>query len=111
MHTHTNIQTYTHTLTHIHTEILTYTHKHTHTHSYMNMHTHIHTHRHWHTHTYTYRQGNVLFNDALNTFYIIFYSVRHMVKINLDSEKGNPLLPHGLFFWISSNGSFICTIS
>ena len=34
----------------------------------------------------------------------------HMVKDYSDSERGNPLLPHGLFFLISSKGSFICTI-
>ena len=26
------------------------------------------------------KEGNVLFNDALNTFYIRLYGVRHMVK-------------------------------
>ena len=40
--------------------------------------------------------------DALNTFYLRLYGVRHMVKDHLDSDKGNPLLPHGLFFPISS---------
>ena len=54
------------------------------------------------------KEGNVLFNDALNTFYLRFYGVRHMVKD--DSEKGNPLLPHRLLFPINSKGSFICTI-
>ena len=33
-----------------------------------------------------------------------------MVKDHSDSEKGNPLPPHGLLFPISSKGSFICTI-
>ena len=56
------------------------------------------------------REGNVLFNDALNTFYLRLYGVRHMVKDHSDSEKGNPLPPHGLLFPISSKGSFICTI-
>ena len=27
-----------------------------------------------------------------------------------DSERGNPLPPHGLLFPINSKGSFICTI-
>ena len=53
--------------------------------------------------------GNVLFNDALNTFYLRLYGVRHMVKDHSDSERGNPLPPHGLFS-INSKGSFICTI-
>ena len=30
---------------------------------------------------------NVLFNDALNTFYLRLYDVRHMVKDHTDSEK------------------------
>ena len=54
--------------------------------------------------------GNVLFNDALNTFYLRLYGVRHMVKDHSDSEKGNPLPPHRLLFPISSKDSFICTI-
>ena len=33
-----------------------------------------------------------------------------MVKDHSDSERGNPLLPHGLLFPISSKGSFICII-
>ena len=53
------------------------------------------------------KEGNVLFNDALNTFYLRLYGVRHMAS---DSEKGNPLLPHRLLFLINSKGSFICTI-
>ena len=48
-----------------------------------------------------------LFNDALNTFYIWLYGVRHMVKDHSDS-KGGDLLPHRLLFPISSKGSFIC---
>ena len=56
------------------------------------------------------KEGNVLFNDALNTFYLWLYGVRHMVKDHSDSEKGNPLLPHRLLLSISSKGSFICTI-
>ena len=56
------------------------------------------------------RKGNVLFNDALNTFYIRLYGVRHMVKDHSDSEKGNPLPPHRLLFTINSKGYFICNI-
>ena len=56
------------------------------------------------------KEGNVLFNDALNTFYLQLYGVRHMVKDHSDSERGNLLPPHGLLFPISSMGSFICTI-
>ena len=56
------------------------------------------------------KEGNALFNDALNTFYLRLYGVRHMVKDHSDSEKGNPLSPHRLLFPISSKSSFICTI-
>ena len=56
------------------------------------------------------KERNVLFNDALNTFYLRLYGVRHMVKDHSDSEKGNPLPPHRLLLSINSKGSFICTI-
>ena len=56
------------------------------------------------------KERNVVFNDALNTFYLRLYGVRHMVKDHSDSEKGNPLLPHRLLLSINSKGSFICTI-
>ena len=56
------------------------------------------------------KEGNVLFNDALNTFYLRLYGVKHMVKDHSGSEKGNPLPPHGLLFPINSKGYFICTI-
>ena len=42
------------------------------------------------------KEGNVLFNDALNTFYLWLYGVRHMVKYNSDNERGNLLPPHGV---------------
>ena len=53
------------------------------------------------------KEGNVLFNDALNTFCLRLYGVRHMVKDHYDGEKGNPLPPHRLLFPINSKG---CTI-
>ena len=56
------------------------------------------------------RERNVLFNDALNTFYLRLYGVRHMVKDHSNSEKGNLLPPHRLLLSINSKGSFICTI-
>ena len=59
-------------------------------------------------------EGNVLFNDTLNTFYLWLYSVKHMVKDHSYSKRGNSLPPlHGLLFPISthsSKGSFTCTI-
>ena len=36
------------------------------------------------------KEGNVLFNDALNTFYLRLYGIGPL------SERGNPLPPHGL---------------
>ena len=44
----------------------------------------------------TQKEGNILFNDALNTFYLRLYGVRHMIKDHSDSERGNPLPPYGL---------------
>ena len=55
------------------------------------------------------KEGNVLFNDALNG-YLRLYGIGYMVKDHSDSERGNPLPPHGLLFPISSKDSFICTI-
>ena len=65
------------------------------------------------------RKGKILFNDALNTFYLWLhgrkegsilclrlYGVGHMVKDHSDIERGNPLPHHGLLFLISSKGSF-----
>ena len=51
-----------------------------------------------HTHHETKEEGNVLFNDALNTFYLRLYGVGHMVKDHSDSKRGNPLPPHRLLF-------------
>ena len=56
------------------------------------------------------KEGNILFNDALNTFYLLLYGIRHMVKDHSDSERGNLLPPHGLLLPISSKSYFICII-
>ena len=56
------------------------------------------------------KEGNVLFNDALNTFYLRLYGFRHVVKDHSDSERWNTQPPHGLLFPISRKGSFTCTI-
>ena len=56
------------------------------------------------------KERNILLNDALNTFYLWLYGIRHMVKDHSDNEKGNLLPPHRLLFLINSKGSFICTI-
>ena len=42
-----------------------------------------------------------MLNDALNTFYLRLFGVGH-VKGYSDSEKGNPLSPHGLLFPINT---------
>ena len=46
----------------------------------------------------------VFFNDVLNILYfrLGLYGVGHMVNDHSDSERGNPLPPHGLLFPISS---------
>ena len=54
--------------------------------------------------------GIVLFNDALNTFYLRLYGVGPMVKDHSGRERGNQLPPHRLLFPISTKGSFICII-
>ena len=56
------------------------------------------------------KEGNVLFNNALNTFSLWLYGIRHIVKYHSDSERGNLLPPHELPFPVSSKGSFICII-
>ena len=42
------------------------------------------------------KEGNVLINDALISFYLWLYGIIHMVKDHSDSERENPLPPHGL---------------
>ena len=32
-------------------------------------------------------EGNVLFNNALNTFYLRLYGIIHMVKYHTESER------------------------
>ena len=51
-------------------------------------------------------RGNVLFNDTLNTFYLRLYGGRHMVKDHSDSERGNPLPPHGLIYQLAASDTF-----
>ena len=59
---------------------------------------------------YSLRNGNVLLNNTLNTFYLLLYGVGHMVKDHSDSKRGNLLPPHELLFPISNKDSFICII-
>ena len=44
------------------------------------------------------KEGNVLFNDALNTFYLWLYGVRHIVKDHSDGVRGNLLPQQGFFY-------------
>ena len=53
-----------------------------------------------------WKEGNVWFNDAFNTFYLLLYGIRHMVKDHSDSKRGNLLPPHGLLIPISSKVFF-----
>ena len=40
------------------------------------------------------KEGNILFNDAHNTFYLRIYGIGHMVKDHSDSKRETPLPPH-----------------
>ena len=53
------------------------------------------------------KEGNVLFNDTLNTFYLRLYGIRHMEKDHSYCERGTHCRLHGLYFPISCKGSFI----
>ena len=58
------------------------------------------------------REREMFYLTMHSTHFIYgIYGIRHMVKDHSDSEKGNPLPPHRLFFPINSKGSFICTIT
>ena len=52
------------------------------------------------------KEGNVLFNDALNTFHFTFIWHRTTQIVREETR----CLPHGLLFPINSKGSFICMI-
>ena len=46
----------------------------------------------------------------VNTFYLPLYDVGHMVNDHADIERGNPLLPHGLFFQLAARIT-LCALS
>ena len=48
------------------------------------------------------KEGNVLFNDALNTFYLRLYGVGHMVKYHSDSEKKPAVATWGYSFRLTA---------
>ena len=49
------------------------------------------------------KEGNVLFNDTLNTFYLRLYGVRHMVKDHSDSKRGRK----EMFYFTTHSTHFI----
>ena len=58
------------------------------------------------------KEGNIVFNDELKTFYLRLNGIGLMVKDNLDSKRGNPLPPlNGLIFPISSKVFFLYVLS
>ena len=48
------------------------------------------------------KEGNILFNDAVNTFYLRLYGVRHMVKDHSDSERGTHYRHMGYSFRLAA---------
>ena len=48
------------------------------------------------------KEGNVLFNDALNTFYLRLCGVGHMVKDHSDSERESSLPHMGYSFQLAA---------
>ena len=57
------------------------------------------------------KEAHLLFNDALNIYYLRIYDIRHMIKGHSRSERGNPLPPNRLFLVpINSKGYFICPV-
>ena len=52
------------------------------------------------------KEGNVLFNDALNTFYLRLYGIEHMLKDHSDSERKPAADTTSATFSISSKTLF-----
>ena len=48
------------------------------------------------------KEGNVLFNNALNTFYLRLYGVKHMVEDHSDSNRGNRCCHMGYSFRLTA---------
>ena len=48
------------------------------------------------------KEGNVLFNDTLNTFYLRLYGVRHMVKNHSDMREETRCRHIGYSFWLAA---------
>ena len=54
------------------------------------------------------KEGNVLFNDALNTFYLRLYGVRHMLNDHSDRKEMFYLTTHSTHFIYGYMASDIC---
>ena len=50
------------------------------------------------------KEGNVLFNNAFNTFYLQLYGVGHMVKDHSDSQRKSVGHHAGYSFQIRGSG-------
>ena len=55
------------------------------------------------------KEGNVLFNDALNTFYLPLYGVGYVIKDRSDSERETRSRHKGYSFQLAVSVLFICT--
>ena len=55
------------------------------------------------------KEGNILFNDPLNTFYLRLYGVRHMVNTTQIAREETRSRQMGYSFRLAALGSFICT--
>ena len=53
---------------------------------------------------------NEVFYLMMHSTHFTYGYVLHMLKDHSDGDRGNRVLPLGLFFLISSKGSFICNI-
>ena len=52
-----------------------------------------------------WKNGNVLFNDTLNTFYVRLYGVGYMVKDHLNRKREETCSHHymGYSFWLTAS--------
>ena len=48
------------------------------------------------------KEGNVLFNGTLNTFYLRLYGIRHMVKDHSDRQEETCCCHIGYSFWLAA---------
>ena len=79
----THMHTHTHTHTHTLTPHTTYTHTKLTQSILFSIALHI-----WHTNFWDWKEGNILFNDTRNTFYLRLYCIGHMVSDHSDTKRG-----------------------